>query len=144
MSQPSPAGEESPRLIHRRAHRVRNRRDFEAVYAAGVSKRLGPLLVHARPNGLGHARLGLAVPRRLGSAPRRNRIRRRIREAFRLLRPELPPLDLVVHVRPHDPLLETADLQQMLRRAAENLARRLEPREPPGAGGAGEPREPGP
>ncbi len=130
MSGPPPAGGEPPRLTHRRAHRVRNRRDFEAVYAAGVSKRLGPLHVHARANGLDHARLGLAVPRRLGSAPRRNRIRRRIREAFRLLRPELPSLDLVVHVRPHEPLLETREILELLRRAAANLARRLEPSEP--------------
>jgi ribonuclease P protein component len=126
VSGPAPIGGEPPRLTHRRAHRVRNRRDFEAVYAAGVSKRLGPLHVHARPNGLEHARLGLAVPRRLGSAPRRNLIRRRIREAFRLLRPELPPLDLVVHVRPHEPLLSTQEIGAMLRRAAANLARRLE------------------
>ncbi len=113
------------RLRFRRRHRVRSRGDFEAVYAARTSKRIGPLLVHARPNGLAHSRLGLAVPRRVGSAPRRNRIRRRIREAFRLALPELPPIDLVVHVRPHDPLLGTDELGAILRRAAGGLASRL-------------------
>ena len=113
------------RLRFRRRHRVRGRREFEAVYAVRTSKRIGPLLVHARPNGMEHSRLGLAVPRRVGSAPRRNRIRRRIREAFRLALPELPPIDLVVHVRPHDPLLGTDELGAILRRAAGGLAARL-------------------
>ena len=48
-----------------------------------------------------HSRLGLAVPRRVGSAPVRNRIKRRLREIFRLHRHRLnPPHDVVVHVRP--------------------------------------------
>lgn len=114
--------------LHRREHRVRARREFEAVYAARTSKRFGPLQVHGGANEHDHARLGMAVPRRVGNAPRRNRIRRRIREAFRLVRAELPAIDLVVHVRPHDPLLEVADLQVILRQAAANLAGRLEPR----------------
>jgi len=123
-----PAGE---RLRFRPRHRVRSRRDFEAVYAARTTRRLGPLVVHARLNGLGHARLGLAVPRRVGPAPRRNRIRRRIREAFRLIRPSLPALDLVVHVRPHDPLLGTEEIEAMLQRAARGLAARLGAAESP-------------
>ena len=45
-------------------------------------------------------RLGLAVSRRV--APRavdRNRIRRQVRETFRRVRPELPPVDFVVLAR---------------------------------------------
>jgi len=119
---------EEPRP-HRREHRVRARREFEAVYAVRTSKRFGPLQIHGGVNDREHARLGMAVPRRVGNAPRRNRIRRRIREAFRQVRAELPSIDLVVHVRPHEPLLEVAEIQEILRRAALNLAGRLEARE---------------
>ncbi len=54
----------------------------------------------ARPNEQGGARLGLVVSRRLyPRAVDRNRVRRRIREAFRHVAAALPALDFVV--RPH-------------------------------------------
>ena len=55
----------------------------------------------ARPNGLGHARLGLAVGvRSAGNAVNRNRVKRVVREAFRYIHQELPAVDLVVNARP--------------------------------------------
>jgi ribonuclease P protein component len=46
------------------------------------------------------ARLGLTVPRAIGGAVVRNRIKRRIREAFRLHRAEIgPQWDIVVNPR---------------------------------------------
>lgn len=60
-----------------------------------------------RPNELGHARLGMIVSRRLFSrSVDRNRMRRLIRETFRLSANGLPALDLVV--RPHSRPLESA------------------------------------
>ncbi len=78
---------------------------FRAVYGAGVSRRVGPLVISARPNGLGRLRLGLSVGRAAGGAVVRNRIKRRLREAFRLQRADLPTgYDVVVTVRRHVPL----------------------------------------
>ena len=58
------------------------------------------------PNGLDRTRLGLAVPRAVGKAARRNRIKRLLREGFRLSQHDLPAgLDMVVVVRPHAPLM---------------------------------------
>jgi len=57
--------------------------------------------VIARPNELGHARLGLAVGvRSAGNAVNRNRVKRVVREAFRHIHQELPAVDLVVNARP--------------------------------------------
>jgi len=101
--------------------RLHGQRVFQRVFQAKAKKHAGSLTVFAAPNEVGHPRLGLSVPRRVGTAVRRNRIKRRIREAFRLQQHELPPgLDLVVAVRPHEPML-VAEYQPLLAQAAEGL-----------------------
>ena len=68
----------------RKKHRLRANADFERVRRRGRTL-LHPLLVLSTlPNGLEHNRFGFAVGRRLGKAVRRNRIKRRMREAVRL------------------------------------------------------------
>ncbi len=57
--------------------------------------------VLARPNGLGHPRLGLAVSRKAARrAVERNRAKRLVRESFRYHQQALGSLDLVVIARP--------------------------------------------
>ena len=57
--------------------------------------------VTAKGNDAGAPRLGLAVAVKVaGSSVARNRLRRLIRESFRLHQHELPAVDLVVSARP--------------------------------------------
>ena len=67
----------------RRRERLRLRREFLRVYRDGARIRRQCLMLHARPNGLGYDRLGLAVGRKVGPAVTRNRTKRRLRELFR-------------------------------------------------------------
>ncbi|MEO1371938.1 MAG: ribonuclease P protein component [Planctomycetota bacterium] len=89
--------------------RLRNRAGFDSVYANRRSRRVGPLLVFARQTSLETSpRLGLSLPKKVGNAVIRNRIRRCLREAFRLQQQEWPDgVDVVVNVRSHQPMLMT-------------------------------------
>ena len=103
-----------PRNTFPKSRRLRTRAAFSAVYDAKVRESRGPLMLYSRPNGLGHPRLGLSTSRKVGTAVRRNRIRRLLREAFRHLQHDLlAGYDLLVVVRPHEPLL-LADYQRLL------------------------------
>jgi ribonuclease P protein component len=81
--------------------RLRRKRDFAAAYARGRRIGDGLFAVTVILNRLEAPRLGLAVAvRSAGGAVARNRIRRIIRESFRLHQLEIPPVDLVVSMRP--------------------------------------------
>jgi ribonuclease P protein component len=87
-----------------RRHRLSRSRDFDAVYRRGrsVSTRFLVLYWFPREDGAdAGARLGLAVPKAVGSAVLRNRIKRRLREIFRARSGDLPQdHDYVLVVRP--------------------------------------------
>lgn len=74
----------------RKHERLRSRSDFARVFARKCSVGNGALVVYVAANGLTWSRLGLAVGKRVGGAVRRNYVRRRIREAFRQKRADLP------------------------------------------------------
>ena len=81
--------------------RLRRKSDFDAAYARGRRIGDGFFAVTATTNEAGAARLGMAVAvRTAGGAVGRNRIRRIIRESFRLHQHTLPAVDIVVSMRP--------------------------------------------
>lgn len=76
--------------------RVRTRREFEEIYRRGRSQANQAAVLYSLRVGSGPSRLGLAVGRKLGSAVVRNRVKRRLREAARLLWPAVRPGHVVV------------------------------------------------
>ena len=70
--------------------RLRKKADFDRGFNDRLSSADGCLIVRARPNRAGRSRMGVSVGKRFGCAVRRNRCKRTLREAFRLLQYELP------------------------------------------------------
>ena len=112
------------RLTFPPSRRLHGRRAFARVFASRTGRTAGPLRIHACVNDVGWPRLGLSVSRRVGNAVTRNRIKRRLREAFRLSQHDLPALDLVVVVRPHEPAAPDR-YRALLLEAATALRKRL-------------------
>ena len=111
------------RQIFPRSHRLSGKDTFASVYDARTRQSRGPLTMYARPNGLSHSRMGLSISRRVGTAPQRNRIKRLLRESFRLLQHDLPAgYDWIIVVRPHE-ALTLPEYQQMFRDLTERLHR---------------------
>src|ERR1700761_7837922 len=97
-----------------RPHRLSGKLAFSAVFDEKVKESRGPLAIYARPNDLPHPRLGISISRRVGTAVKRNRIKRLLREAFRLMQHDIPVgYDFVIVVRPHETAL-LADYQRIL------------------------------
>lgn len=98
--------------------------EFERVYRQGTAYRGKLFSVHAFPNDLDTARLGLSVSKKVGNAVTRNTVRRRLKEIFRAARPEVPGLDVVVSARPSAAEASYDELRDEFRRAVQRLGRR--------------------
>jgi len=83
-----------------KSYRLLRRSEFRLVYDQGQRRSASLATVFARPNALPHSRLGITAPARLGNAVLRNRLKRRLREVFRLNREKLPGgWDILVNPR---------------------------------------------
>jgi ribonuclease P protein component len=82
-----------------KAARLRRRRDFLAVQQRGTRLHAGDVIVLGLDTGGTRPRIGITVSSKIASAVERNRVKRWVREAFRAVATDLPPLDLVVVAR---------------------------------------------
>lgn len=81
-------------------HTIKNNYEFRRLYQRGASASSPRMVLYCRKNRLGETRLGLTVSTKIGKAVRRNRIRRRFREIFRLNRSSIAEgCDIIIVAR---------------------------------------------
>ena len=101
---------------------LKENRAFRRLYAKGKSAVSPCLAVYCRKNGQGKNRLGITVGGKVGKAVVRNKIRRRIREAYRIHEDRfLSGWDIVVVARVRAVYTPYGELERSLL----NLTKRL-------------------
>ena len=107
----------------KRATTLKENYEFRRTYHKGQSGVSPLLVVYARPNRGKRNRLGVTVSAKLGKAVKRNRVRRRLREIFRLAQPELKQgYDVVLVARGRSVTATYQELEKAFRRCCHKLA----------------------
>ena len=80
--------------------RIRKRQDYLRIYQDGVRSHTRRFTIITCPNAGGRRRLGMTVGKKVGNAAQRNRMKRLLREFFRLNKSRLPASqDIVIIVK---------------------------------------------
>lgn len=104
--------------------------EFERVYRNGSVYRGRLFSVHAMPNTIGEPRLGLSVSKKVGTAVKRNMVRRRLKEMFRFSAKRLPDdLDFVISARPAAAEASFEELNEEFLRCVHRFCKSVEARE---------------
>jgi ribonuclease P protein component len=89
--------------------------EFEHVYSGGKRLHGEGFTLVCRDNSIGSSRLGISVHRKIRGAVKRNRLKRIIRESFRLWQEEYPSgADIVFAVRPDFACLHPRDIRMAI------------------------------
>ena len=68
----------------RKVEHLTRKKEFERVFDEGKIFKNNEVVLYVVPNDFQYSRLGLVVSKKVGNAPRRNRAKRLLREAYRL------------------------------------------------------------
>jgi ribonuclease P protein component len=100
----------------KKGERLLKTNEYQKVRKGGRRHVTAGFIIHVLPTERGRARLGLSVSPRTGGAVRRNRIKRLLREFFRLNKPALPASsDILISARKGASARDYKDVEKELR-----------------------------
>ena len=82
-----------------RIHSLKKYREFQEVYRFHHSFANRSIVMYVMPNGLADTRIGISVSKKIGNSVVRHRIRRLVKECFRLHVSEWADMDMIVVAR---------------------------------------------
>lgn len=92
---------------------MKKNHEFRRLYDKGKSVATPSLVVYFRRTNRDYNQLGITVSTKIGNAVCRNKVRRRIREIYRLNEPRLQKgMDIVVVARVRSPHVSYAELEK--------------------------------
>jgi ribonuclease P protein component len=100
-----------PSFSLRRKEKIKKSADYIRVYQKGLKKETPHYKVVILANNLPCSRIGITVSKKIGGSVKRNHVKRRIREYFRLHKTLLPvSSDIVLTAKPGATLLKYAEI----------------------------------
>ena len=106
---------------------LKNDYEFRRAYNKGKSAASGSVVVYAFKKKRGGIRIGITTGKKIGNAVKRNRARRLIREAYRLMKAELSGnWDIVFVARTRTAELKMQDVQKDMARLMKKLGVKAE------------------
>jgi len=94
---------------------IKEDRLFRQLYKKGNGLAFPSIVVYYRKNRLNTNQLGLTTTKKIGKAVRRNRARRLMREAYRIIEPEMKSgYDMVLVARSKTPFLTMGEVKNDL------------------------------
>jgi ribonuclease P protein component len=99
----------------KKGERLLKTNEYQEVRKDGRRHVTAGFIIHVLPTERGRTRLGLSVSPRAGGAVRRNRIKRLLREFFRINKPGLPASsDILISARKGASLKDYKDVEKEL------------------------------
>ncbi|WP_285813503.1 MULTISPECIES: ribonuclease P protein component [Staphylococcus] len=98
-----------------KAYRIKKNSDFQMIYKRGKSVANRQFVIYTKTNkDLEHFRLGISVSKKLGNAVVRNKIKRAIRENFKVHKNDIIPIEIIVIARQPAKDMNTIQIQSSL------------------------------
>lgn len=117
---------ENRKLFFKPEQRLRCETEFDAVFSDPLRSRDQYFLLLIRKNNKSHSRIGLIVSKKkIRRAVSRNRVKRIVRDSFRLHQHQLPAVDVIILAYKHADEVDSLTLRHSLNNHWQKLKKKI-------------------